>query len=78
MCATWLLAVAGGIAYVQTPAPWGPAATVSPSAADFVAPGQIIGAVLPLLGSLLYTAWAAVVGRTRAQLEPLLSVVPVG
>lgn len=76
MSATWLLATAGGIAYAQTAAPFGPAGTVSAGAAAFVAPGQILGAALLLVGSLLYTAWAAFVGRATAT-EPLLNVVPI-
>ena len=82
MIATWLLAVAGGIAYAQTPAPWGPAGTLSAAAKAFVAPGQIVGAAFLLIGSLLYTAWAACVGKAaKTKAAPLLftgaaSVVP--
>jgi len=73
MTATWLLAVAGGIAYAATPSPWGPDGDLSKGALDFVAPGQIIGAALLLLGSVLYTGWAACVGRERRmQTNPLL------
>ena len=74
MLATWLLAIAGGIAYAQTPFPWGPVGSVSKGAAAFVAPAQIIGAALLFVGSVLYTAWAALVGREKAAPEPLLNV----
>lgn len=74
MCATWLLAIAGGIAYAQTPFPWGPAGAWGAGATGFVAPAQIAGAVLLLVGSVLYTAWAALVGRAAPTTpEPLLN-----
>ena len=82
MTATWFLAIAGGFAYAETPQPWGPMAANATlpngqAAHDFIAPGQILGAALLLLGSLLYTAWAACVGRERPAPEPLLNVQPV-
>ena len=72
MIATWLLAIAGTIAYRSTGAPWGPGAQVVGSAADFIAPGQIVGSALLLVGSILYTYWAAAFGRI-SKTEPLLT-----
>ena len=64
-------------AVVETPFPWGPAASLSASTSSFVAPGQIIGAALLLLGSLIYTGWAAGAGREARAGSPLLSVAPI-
>lgn len=76
MLATWLLAIGGGIAYAATPAPWGPGGALPQSELNFVAPAQIVGALLLLIGSILYTGWAACFGREkRARPDPLLGGV---
>ena len=72
MSATWLLAIAGGFAYFATPFPWGPGDTTP---TEFVAPAQILGAALLLVGSLLYTGWAACFGRPLPRTDSLLDVV---
>ena len=75
--ATWLLAIAGGIAYAETPFPWGPDGTLSDGESAFVAPAQIVGALMLLLGSILYTAWSAELGGKSPAVEALLTnVVP--
>jgi len=73
--ATWFLVIADGIFYFSLPKPSGPGVDVG-RAADFVSPGQVTGATLLLVGSLLYTLWAAVFGCTKEP-EPLLRVQPL-
>jgi hypothetical protein len=74
--ATWLLAIADGLYFVQLDVPWGPGADIG-SANDFIKPGQILGAVFLLLGSLMYTVWSAVHDRQPAAAEPLTSILPI-
>ena len=74
--ATWFLVVADGIFYFSLPVPNGPGYHVG-GMRDFVAPGQVIGASLLLVGSLMYTMWAAIFGKSstvRAS-DPLLRAV---
>jgi len=54
--ATWFLVVADSISYLGTPAPHGPA--WSGLNVNFIAPGQMIGASLLLLGSIFFICWA--------------------
>lgn len=78
MVATWVLVVAGVLQYAAIPPPNGPGAKLSAQATDFIPPAQVAGAVLLLIGSLIYTGWAAFVGRERrARADPLLDITPV-
>lgn len=74
-CATWFLVIADGIYYFSLPKPNGPGVDVG-SAKNFVKYGQVIGATLLLVGSLLYTVWSLVFGRVKEP-EPLLRVQPL-
>jgi len=71
--ATWFLVVADGLYYFGLPKPTGPGMDPPQS---FVSPGQVTGATLLLVGSLLYTLWAATFGRIKEP-EPLLRVQPL-
>ena len=71
--ATWLLAIAGGIGYAETPFPWGAGGTLSTGESAFVAPAQIIGALMLLLGSIVYTAWSAELGGKATAVDALLT-----
>jgi len=57
--ATWFLVVADGIAYWAMPPPWGPNTHEAAEPTSLICPGQIIGSLLLLLGSIIYTYWAA-------------------
>jgi len=67
--ATWFLITADAIFWLSLPVPYGPA-LVAPS--DFVGPGQVIGATLLLVGSVIYTAWAQIPGIAQSGKEPLM------
>ena len=78
--ATWVLVAVNVVAYLLTPAPWGPGAALSPAWGDFLGPGGILGFSLLLLGSIIWTAWAAchhAGSRIVMPPEPLLNVMPV-
>jgi len=72
--ATWFLVVADGIYYFSLAPPCGPGVDVG-SSADFVSPGQVIGAMLLLLGSVVYTVWAAALGPSKP--DPLMAILPM-
>ena len=72
--ATWFLVIADGIFYFALPTPSGPGVDVR-SAIDVVSPFQVTGATLLLVGSLLYTFWAAMFARVKES-EALLASMP--
>lgn len=82
--ATWFLVIADGIYYFglggsaagEAGQYAGPGFDISKGATDFVSPGQVTGATLLLVGSLMYTAWSALLAPPK-QPEPLLRVQPV-
>jgi len=56
--ATWVLVLADTLAYLSLPVPSGPASIEYTDVDGFIKPGQVLGATLLLVGSLIYTAWS--------------------
>ena len=76
MSATSFLVFANGVAYLGTEEPGGPGLDMG-SASRAIGPGQVTGACLLLIGSLMYTGWSYVLGRKAAQPEQLISIFPI-
>lgn len=76
MAATWLLLVASTIDYIGTEEPWGPGVDVG-GADKFVPYGQIAGASLLLVGSLMFVCWSYALSGLKLQPEPLMAVDPL-
>lgn len=76
--ATWVLVIGDGFAFVANSPPFGAGKPMSP----YVAPANVVGSIGLLLGSLIYTWWAACFGRGGKRhggpmmVEPLVNVMP--
>ena len=70
--ATWFLVVADTLFYLGLQPPYGPGAVVD---TPFIGVGQVVGAALLLVGSLIYVAWATF--PPAAKLNPLMDEFPM-
>lgn len=67
---TWVLVIGDGFAFTANPLPYGAGKPM----AGYVGPANVIGSLGLLLGSILYTWWAAAFGKGKTGLpdEPLV------